>query len=347
MKSFLFTLLCEENLLVHHPCHSATLQPPSSMNNAAILSQCAAQQALTISSDVVYKTTKALVIRLSKDSLLQIDARCSEKHMTSLDEKMADNHGVQKINILAASSTDPIIAASLEASGVDAAQIDAIVSSVADTLTGRDPHQSVCDLLDQHLSSLNLVSLIGANVDLDVEKLLELAKDKYFRYVMSPDCSSCRSSIFDTVSNRNSLSNDDVYGDRTAYYMTGALFGCNDVSAKQPDCAWDYDRLDCSSCTLKESDAVLGYHATVFPEAYAAENTRLCVCGVYPQSAYATHVPQDQAECANMLQPLKPSLGDDGRFCACYKPEKGYNAYIKWRRLPKAFDQVQADWDQR
>ena len=71
------------------------------MNTAAIISQCAARQALTISSDVVYKTTKALAFRFSKGPILQINARCSAEHITSLDdEQMAGNDSVQKINAL-------------------------------------------------------------------------------------------------------------------------------------------------------------------------------------------------------------------------------------------------------
>ena len=232
----------------------------SSMNTVATLDERAAQHNLTILSDVVYKTTKALVFRLSSDFILQIDARCSVAHMTSLYvEKMAGNDGVKRITILVASSKIPIIAA----------QIQAIVSCVADKLAGREP-QTVRDLLDQHLSLLNLVSLIGANMDLDAEELLERANEEYFRDVVSLDCSSCRNSIFDTVSNRNLLSNDG--GDRTAYSMTEALFGYGDVSEGQPDCACDYDSYECSYCTLERSDANLGYHAMVFPEVNVSEN---------------------------------------------------------------------------
>ena len=60
----------------------------------------------------------------------------------------------------------------------------------------------------------------------DIETLTERAEEDYFRYILSPDCQSCKGTVFDTVGNRNSVTNDDQYGDRTAYYMTGALFGC-------------------------------------------------------------------------------------------------------------------------
>ncbi len=128
--------------------------------------------------------------------------------------------------------------------------------------------------------------------------------------------------------------------------MTGALLSCRDAAMAQPDCAWDYDSYACSYCTLQESDGDMGSHATLFPEAYEAEATQLGVCGVYPQSAYSDQVPADQSQCAHMRRPLKPSLGDDGRFCVCYKPQKSYDAAIKWRSSPKAFDEVQAELDQ-
>ena len=167
---------------------------------------------------------------------------------------------------------------------MDADDIKEIVNGVADEIASRDPRHPIRELLHKHFKSLakthaHMTAL--ANFDID-----ERANEEYFRYVLSPDCSSCRSSIFDTVSNRNSESNDDVYGDRTAYYMTGALFGCHDAAAAQPDCAWDYDSYACSYCTLQESDGDLGYHATLFPEAYESEATQLGVCGVYPQGAY-------------------------------------------------------------
>ena len=51
-----------------------------------------------------------------------------------------------------------------------------------------------------------------------------------------------------------------------------------------------------SEDTLQETDDDLSYHATVLPEAYAAESTQLSVCGIYPQSTYSEQVPADQAE---------------------------------------------------
>ncbi len=71
----------------------------------------------------------------------------------------------------------------------------------------------------------DILSEVGKVLDTehgDVESM----STEYFAFVLSPDCSTCAGTVFDVVNNRYSLSNDDEYGDRTAYYMTGALFGC-------------------------------------------------------------------------------------------------------------------------
>ena len=77
--------------------------------------------------------------------------------------------------------------------------------------------------------------------------------EEYFSYIISPDCSSC--DVSNNIEN-NYLwpwSTDD-YGDRTAYHMTGTIFGCLTDLKGNKDCVWDYDTYECSLCSLADSD---------------------------------------------------------------------------------------------
>ena len=113
---------------------------------------------------------------------------------------------------------------------------------------------------------------------------------------------------------------------------------------KLTDCSWDYESYHCSYCTLEESDGDLGYHRTDFPEIYEDETTQLGVCGVYPQSTYSDKVPSSLSECHEAGARLKPSIGTDGRFCVCYKPEHSYDTDIKWRSSPSSYEQYAEQW---
>ncbi len=80
----------------------------------------------------------------------------------------------------------------------------------------------------------------------------EESKD-YFSYIISPDCSTC-----DVANNneKNYLSsfNTDDFGDRTAYHMTGTIFGCVTSLKGNKDCVWNYQTYECSVCSRSTSD---------------------------------------------------------------------------------------------
>merc|ERR1719295_852827 len=72
--------------------------------------------------------------------------------------------------------------------------------------------------------------------------------DEYWRFVISPDCTSCDETQ-NTEQNVYSPLNNDTFGDRTAYYMTGTMFGCLAMHRVLKDCRWDYDSYSCNLCT--------------------------------------------------------------------------------------------------
>jgi len=169
----------------------------------------------------------------------------------------------------------------------------------------------------------------------------DFAHDAYYRYTISEDCSSCEVAN-NWEKNLYSYDNDDAYGDRTAYYMTGTLFGCLAKHKALKDCRWDYDTYQCNYCTKLSSDADLEYHVvspndmddfeewTLNYQSLDADNRtwwqlQMGICGVYPQSTYNDKVPQTRDECNEWRDNLKPSIGNNGRFCVCVKPDVHYD----------------------
>lgn len=67
--------------------------------------------------------------------------------------------------------------------------------------------------------------------------------------------------------NVHSAFNDDETGERTAYYMTGTMFGCLSQHKAMKDSVWDYDSMECNYCHSPftpdvpfHEDGDLGYH---------------------------------------------------------------------------------------
>ena len=77
--------------------------------------------------------------------------------------------------------------------------------------------------------------------------------EEYFSYIISPDCSSCELTQ-NTEDNYLSSWNTDDYGNRTAYHMTGTIFGCLSTLKANKDCMWDTDTYECPVCTRLASD---------------------------------------------------------------------------------------------
>ena len=149
-------------------------------------------------------------------------------------------------------------------------------------------------------------------------------------FLLSPDCLICDQ-------NDNFL---QEFGTNTAYYMTGTMFGCLSTYKAERDCAWDWDSYQCNYCTMTTSDADLGYH--IFnrindydeykfylseyddaaskhdPNSWFYEQTGLC--GVYPRPSDSNEIAQNREECFAFDNQYNPSIGNDGRFCQCYKP---------------------------
>merc|ERR1719242_1317774 len=83
--------------------------------------------------------------------------------------------------------------------------------------------------------------------------------EEYFQFAISPDCSTCDLDS-NVANNPYAMFNDDTSSERTAYYMTGTLFGCLAYHKAQKDCRWDYDTYTCNYCTNEVEDLDLSYH---------------------------------------------------------------------------------------
>jgi len=195
---------------------------------------------------------------------------------------------------------------------------------------------------------------------------LESNKDteEYFRFVISPDCSTC-----DTDNNfKNNdfhLFNDDdsVDGDRTAYYMTGTLFGCLSKYKALKDCRWDYDSYQCTYCTRRATDEDMGYHVlnrsddndwTLWTDYYVQRertvggswiDLQISLCGVYPQAANSDMVPKTRDECNSFQDNVQPSIGNDGRFCVCVAPHSSFDGSTKHSLSDHKFAGFQEEYD--
>merc|ERR1719361_1674803 len=170
--------------------------------------------------------------------------------------------------------------------------------------------------------------------------------EEYFQYAISEDCNSC--SLDNNKNSKYTLLNEDYYvnGDRTAYYMTGTLFGCLATHKAEKDCRWDYDTYTCNYCSTNglEADLDLTYHVIsphrptdwiwwnewgsnqVANDSLTWIGLQMGLCGVWPNSTYTDMVPTTRDECNAMQDNIKPSIGTDGRFCVCVKPNESFDA---------------------
>ena len=139
-------------------------------------------------------------------------------------------------------------------------------------------------------------------------------------YRVSPDCETC-----EYVSNRQ------LYGDQTTYWMTGTFFGCYWRVKANSNCDMDYETLDCYTCQtddryindITSSNIVERINDDSSEEDY--EYTGLCTHNVRPAGYYK---PESQETCTTSRtdllrdsQNLKPSLGTNGQFCVCTQPK--------------------------
>ena len=140
------------------------------------------------------------------------------------------------------------------------------------------------------------------------------------------------------------------------------MFGCMARHKPSKDCRWDYDSYTCNLCTKAASDEDLGYHVLnpssddwleqiayyeslddddsqkdldiglcSLPGSNIYDTNWICcvnvgLCGVVPLSSYRDNVPTTRDECwGSGPTNIKPSIGTDGRFCVCVRPNESYD----------------------
>jgi len=169
-----------------------------------------------------------------------------------------------------------------------------------------------------------------------------LAEDdfEHYSYILSPQCNSCSLSHNTEHYLAYSNSDDSPNTDRTAYYMTGTLFGCLYMHKAMKDCRWDYDSYTCAYCTKLQTDGDLDYSVVAadgeFMQEYKKQNpdfgkaelgeVQISLCGVYPRAANTHEVPQNRNACNSYLFNIKPSIGTEGENCQCVKPNRAAQA---------------------
>jgi len=114
-----------------------------------------------------------------------------------------------------------------------------------------------------------------------------LPADDATKWKVAEDCSACEEA--------------DGLGDKSTYYMTGNYNGCLWVTKGY--CDMDPDSLECYECTAPHVDEPL---------------SGLCshMLMAADQAVNAEH-----EECVGNSYNQEPSIGTEGEFCVCYKPE--------------------------
>lgn len=125
-------------------------------------------------------------------------------------------------------------------------------------------------------------------------------------YRISEDCNTC-------------MKTDD-YGDDSVYYLTGNYIGCLWITKGY--CDMDPDTLECYTCSAPNSDEEL---------------SGLCTHMV-ADSNRAVNTAHD--DCVGTSYNAEPSIGTNGQYCVCYKPENVRDvAPAKWE-IPQETIQI-------
>ena len=128
------------------------------------------------------------------------------------------------------------------------------------------------------------------------------------QYRIAPDCQTC-------------MSTDD-YGENSVYYLTGNYVGCLWITKGY--CDMDPDSLECYTCSAPGSDEELsGLCTHMVADADRAVNTA-------------------HDDCVGTSYNAEPSIGTNGEYCVCYKPEKSVTiSPAKWE-IPQETNQISA-----
>ena len=129
------------------------------------------------------------------------------------------------------------------------------------------------------------------------------------------------------------------------------------------DCRWDYESYTCSLCTTLSSDADLGYHVTSplsddwlkwkgYYESLGSNATfkdlYIGLCGVVPTASYSDQVPKTRDECwdDSTRGNVRPSIGNDGRFCVCVEPNESFDVETAWTVSAEEIKLAEAEYVQ-
>eukprot|EP00485_Elphidium_margaritaceum_P008249 CAMPEP_0202688380 /NCGR_PEP_ID=MMETSP1385-20130828/3905_1 /ASSEMBLY_ACC=CAM_ASM_000861 /TAXON_ID=933848 /ORGANISM="Elphidium margaritaceum" /LENGTH=1949 /DNA_ID=CAMNT_0049343345 /DNA_START=200 /DNA_END=6049 /DNA_ORIENTATION=+ len=116
-----------------------------------------------------------------------------------------------------------------------------------------------------------------------------------FEYGVSEDCNSC---AYGNEETDDALSPPST---NNAYYMTGNFYLCAWIT--KGDCDMDAETYECFQCSRNGQ-------STVYPG----------VCS-HLKTGVDTVVHTDHYQCTGNNDNLKPSIGTNGQFCACYRPQ--------------------------
>ena len=149
----------------------------------------------------------------------------------------------------------------------------------------------------------------------------------YGNFLVSPQCDKCLTSDDDESVDYQ------LHGDQSAYYMSALAFGCFNAVRGWPACDMDFDSYECKICTWDTSLTQISSSprpSTVTWEDAVNDNLKTGICDFEIRNSRES-VSQSFSKCAaegDSNSNWKPSLGIDGRFCQCWKPNVSANDLI-------------------
>eukprot|EP01084_Bolivina_argentea_P113698 202607_1 len=176
-------------------------------------------------------------------------------------------------------------------------------------------------------------------------------------FLVSPDCATC-----DEDHELNQL-----YGTSSGYYMTPVTAGCTQLPIGRIGCDMDWRSNACRVCEtqvtrepgywlsyevyngLNDPETTLHFENEVDQENFA----KYGLCGFTIRDAKAEHesstdtfehcktVTHEDVEGETILPRRKPSVGQDGRFCVCVKPDTYTQYTVRSDDLEKKQDEIE------
>merc|ERR1712154_47017 len=139
--------------------------------------------------------------------------------------------------------------------------------------------------------------------------------EEHSKFLVSPQCDVC-----DKTDKEHQM-----FGDQSAYYANPDAYG-NFQGVRRPACEMDWNSYKCKTCAYNlEQSTKIGVDRTCEYSECMHQGLTMGACYTEIRSAFQ-YAAQTFMEFIDSRNPncmaFKPSIGINGRFCQCFKPQK-------------------------